>query len=503
MPESPPEPSQPPFAAGRQPSDERDLRFAAIWETASDAMALSDASGIVLDANPAYCLLYGRTRDEIVGRSFAIIFPPERREWAEEQYRATFRQADLPPTIETTVRRADGTELWVEARYTFLTDADGNRAVMLSVIRDITERKHAEEMRARLAAIVESSDDAIVSKDLDGVIMTWNAGAERLFGYSAAEAVGRPITIVIPPERLDEEPEILGRIRRGERIDHFETVRQHKDGTLLDISLTVSPIIDGSGTVVGASKIARDITERRMLERQKDAFIGIAAHELRTPVTGIKAYTQLLARRLRHTGDDAVVEIIDKLDAQADRLTGLIGDLLDATRIQSGTLPFRLAPFDLTELLAEVIDEAQRTTAQHRIVADSVAPITLVGDRERIGQVVMNLLTNAIKYSPQADRVEVGATCDGENVIVSVRDFGIGIPVDEQQRIFDRFYRATSADRAGYPGLGLGLYITAEFVTRHGGRIWVESEEGQGTIVSFSVPLAGSPSGPAGVIQAF
>lgn len=498
MRESSPDSSQPPFAAGYQPGDVRDLRFAAIWETASDAMALSDADGIVLDANPAYCLLYGRRREEVVGRCFSIVFPPERREWVEEQYRATFGQADPPPAVETTVRRADGAEMWVEARATFLMDADGNRTAMLSVIRDITERKRAEEMRARLAAIVESSDDAIVSKDLDGVIMTWNAGAERLFGYSAADAVGRPITIVIPPDRLDEEPEILGRIRRGERIDHFETVRQRKDGTLLDISLTVSPIIDGSGTVVGASKIARDITERRMLERQKDAFIGIAAHELRTPVTGIKAYTQLLARRLRQTGDDAVLEILDKLDVQADRLTGLIGDLLDATRLQSGTLPFRPAPFDLPELLAEVIDETQRTTTQHRIVADPVAPITLVADRERIGQVVMNLLTNAIKYSPQADRIEVRAEREGEHVVVSVRDFGIGIPVEERQRIFDRFYRATSADRAGYPGLGLGLYISAEFVTRHGGRIWVESDEGQGTTVAFSLPLAGPPDSPTG-----
>lgn len=351
------------------------------------------------------------------------------------------------------------------------------------------ERKHADELRARLAAIVESSDDAIVSKDLNGIVMTWNAGAQRLFGYTAEEAVGRPITIIIPPDRLDEEPQILQRIRRGERVDHFETIRQRKDGTTLDISLTISPIVDSRGTIVGASKIARDITERRVLERQKDAFIGIAAHELRTPVTGIKAYAQLLARRLRRTGDAASVDTLEKLDTQVDRLNGLIEDLLDVTRIQSGALPYRPAPFDLRALLAEVIDETQRTTTQHQIVTDYAAPVTLVGDRNRIGQVVTNLLTNAIKYSPQADRIIVRAASENGNLIVSVQDFGIGIPKADQPHIFERFYRVNAESRAAYAGLGLGLYISAEFVKRHGGTIWVESEEGQGTTIAFSLPL--------------
>lgn len=487
--------SPPPDPADRgAPHDDRNdhaLRFEAVWESAGDAMALSDADGIVIDANPAYYRLFGFTASDVIGHSFAIIFPPELRGWAEAEYRETFTRAQPAPSVETAIRQADGTERWVEVRYAFLANSRGQRMAMLSVIRDVTERKRAEEMRARLAAIVESSDDAIVSKDLNGVIMTWNAGAERLFGFSSEEAVGRPITIVIPPDRLDEEPEILRRIRRGERVDHFETIRRRKDGTLLDISLTVSPIVDSSGRIVGASKIARDITERKMLERQKDAFIGIAAHELRTPVTGIKAYTQLLARRLRDSGDPAGHDILDKLDAQADRLAGLISDLLDATRIQGGTLPFRPAPFDLSELLAEVVDEVQRASPVHRLEIESVAPVTVVGDRERIGQVIMNLLSNATKYSPDAGRVIVRVEADGDDVVVAVQDFGIGIPKQDHERIFDRFYRVDADDRAGYPGLGLGLYIAAEFVRRHGGTIWVESDDRRGTTVAFSLPLAG------------
>ncbi|HEY8292447.1 MAG TPA: PAS domain S-box protein, partial [Thermomicrobiales bacterium] len=392
---------------------------------------------------------------------------------------------------EAIAERPDGTRIWFTPYPTPLRDTEGQIVGGINMLIDITERKRAEEMRARLAAIVESSDDAIVSKDLNGVIASWNAGAERLFGYTAQEAIGKSVTMLIPPERHDEEPEILRRIRRGERVDHYETVRRRKDGTLLDISLLISPIMDSRGMIVGASKIARDITAQRALARQRDVFIGIASHELKTPVTSIKGYAQLLARRLRSTGDPLVTTMLGKLDAQIDRLTGLIGDLLDVTRIESGNLPFRPAPFELNALITEMIDEVQRTAGRHTIVADLAAPVTLVADRDRIGQVLTNLLTNAIKYSPQSDRVVVRTAHAGTDIAVAVQDFGVGIPKKDQPHIFERFYRVDADNRAGYSGLGLGLYIAAEFVARHGGAIRVESKEGEGTTVRFSLPLAG------------
>ncbi len=208
-------------------------------------------------------------------------------------------------------------------------------------------------------------------------------------------------------------------------------MRRRKDGTLLDISLTVSPVVDSRGAIVGASKIARDITERRALERQKDEFLGIAAHELRTPVTGIKGYTQLLARRLRRAGDTASAEMLGKLDRQIDRLTGLIDDLLDVARIEGGELPFRPAPFELNAFVREIVEEMQQTTERHTIAWELDESVTLVADRDRIGQVLTNLLSNAIKYSPQADRVVVRTTRDGENVIVSVRGFRHRHPAGE------------------------------------------------------------------------
>jgi PAS domain S-box-containing protein len=392
---------------------------------------------------------------------------------------------------EAIAERPDGTRVWFTPFPTPLRDAAGRIVGGINMLVDITERKQAEEARARLAAIVESSDDAIVSKDLSGIIQTWNKGAERIFGYTPEDAVGQPITMIIPPDRLDEEPEILRRIRCGERVDHFETVRRHKDGTLLDISLTISPVVDSRGAIVGASKVARDITERRALERQKDQFLGIAAHELRTPVTGIKGYTQLLARRLHRAGDTASAEMLGKLDRQIDRLTGLIDDLLDVARIESGVLPFRPAPFELNAFVRETVEEMQQTTERHTIAWELAESVTLVADRDRIGQVLTNLLGNAIKYSPQADRVVVRTTRDGENVIVSVQDFGIGIPREKQAHLFERFYRVDGESRAGFSGLGLGLYVAAEFVKRHGAAIWVESEEGEGTTVRFSLPLNG------------
>ena len=221
--------------------------------------------------------------------------------------------------------------------------------------RDITERKQAQEAEAHLAAIVESSDDAIISKDLNSIITSWNRGAERLFGYTAQEAIGQPITMLMPPERFDEEAGILERIRRGESIDHYETVRRHKDGTLLQISLTVSPITDRNGRIVGASKIARDISERKQAEvereqllaserhaleraeaeaRMKDEFLAILSHELRTPLNAIFGWANIL-----RTSDDPVeiAEGLEIIERNARAQTKMIEDLLDMSRIISGS----------------------------------------------------------------------------------------------------------------------------------------------------------------------
>jgi PAS domain S-box-containing protein len=478
--------------------DEEDVRdserrFREMIDALPAAIYTTDAEGRLTHFNPAAIEFSGRVPELGTDRWCVTwrLYYPDGTPMPHDQcpMAIALTEGRIIHGAEAIAERPDGTRIWFTPYPTPLRDANGRIVGGINMLVDITERKQAEGTRARLAAIVESSDDAIVSKDLNGIIASWNKGAERLFGYTAQEAIGKSITMLIPPDRYDEEPAILARIRRGEPIEHYETVRRRKDGTLLDISLTVSPIVDSRGTIVGASKIARDITAQRALARQKDEFLGIASHELKTPVTGIKGYAQLLERHFRKMGDAPATAMLAKLDGQIDRLTGLIDDLLDVTRIESGKMLFRPAPFDLNALIAEEIEDVQRTAERHTIVRELAEPVTIVADRDRIGQVLTNLLTNAIKYSPQADRVVVRTARAGERIIVSVQDFGIGIPAAMRPHIFERFYRIDGDARASYSGLGLGLYIAAEFVTRHGGAIWVEGEEGAGTTMAFSLPL--------------
>ncbi|HZR44337.1 MAG TPA: ATP-binding protein, partial [Ktedonobacteraceae bacterium] len=239
-----------------------------------------------------------------------------------------------------------------------------------------------------------------------------------------------------------------------------------------------------------------DITKQKQLEQLKDEFIGVVSHELKTPVTSLKGYTQLLKRWFLQASDERTVTMLSKMEAQVNKLTLLIEDLLEVTRIESGKLQLRRSSFDFQSLIREMVEDIQRTSTTHTIEMDLSSPIMLTVDRERIGQVLTNLLTNAVKYSPLADRVVVKTREQQGMVITSVQDFGIGIPKEQQSHIFERFYRVEGEQRRTYPGLGLGLYIAAEFVKRHQGIIWLESSEGKGTTFSFSLPIASShPTG--------
>ncbi len=363
--------------------------------------------------------------------------------------------------------------------------------------REETEKRLriSEEALYRLAAIVESSDDAIVSKTLDGIITSWNAAAEQIFGYSAEEAIGKHITLIIPPELFSEEEEILSKLRRGQRIDHYETVRTRKDGTRVEVSLSISPVKDRTGKIIGGAKIARDISERRDLERRKDEFIGIASHELKTPITSLKGFTHLLRRRLKNAGDEEALRFLARMDSQLDRLTGLVNDLLSITQMQHGQLAYRMEVFDLKGLVQETVENVQGTTQTHRFLLQETFPAPVYGDRDRIGQVLMNLLMNAIKYSRDADRVIVHMARQEGNVVVNVQDFGIGIAQEDQQKIFEQFSQAGEANGTTYPGLGIGLYISRNIIERHQGCLSVQSRKGEGSTFSFHLPIAKNATG--------
>ena len=232
-----------------------------------------------------------------------------------------------------------------------------------------------------------------------------------------------------------------------------------------------------------------DITERKQLEQQKDEFVSIASHELKTPITSVKAYTQILGQRFRKTEDTKSVELVEKMDAQLDKLTNLIGDLLDITKIEAGRIRFHESYFDFNELVEENVEELQRTTEKHLIVKELQPSRTVYGDHDRLSQVLTNFISNAIKYSPTADKIIVKTVVDKYNTTLRVEDFGVGLSQEDQAKVFERFYRVGGPDQATYPGLGLGLYIASEIIKRHKGRVWVESKPGKGSTFCFSLPM--------------
>ena len=777
---------------------ERWLR--ALLEHSYDAIVSTSADGKTIYASPSIQRVLGYTPEEYMSCNGAELTHPDDLENGITFFRRIREQPGVTfPPHRTRFRHKDGSWRWIEYTATNLL-TDSTIGALVFNFRDITERKHAEETQHLLAAIVASSDDVIVSKTLNGIITSWNAAAEKLFGYTAQEAVGQHISLIIPPELHQEEEVIIQHLRNGQRIDHYETVRLRKDGTTVAVSLSISPVKDKEGKTIGAAKIARDITERKRAEEQqtflnevgtilassldyqttlstlarlavprladwcsidlehdgsieqvavfhpdqeiiawskqvqqlhqpainatvgvpkvihtgktlfcplvtdamlmgaakseeelalmrnigvssciivplrlqgktfgtmtfsfthvnrhytradvafaeavasraalaienaqlyqqakeareqlevilqnvadgiivydqhhqiiyaneaaahltgfssvqtmlvtlpngivaqfelideqghpfplsqlphqrvlageqeaqamigyrksstpqsihwsiskarpvldeqgkllfaitiihditervqaeqrKDAFISIASHELKTPVTSLKGFAHVLERRLRAQGDEQGLVYLAKMDRQLNKLTKLISELLDISRMQVDKLILQQEAFDLSSLVQEIVENLQLTTRTHQLCFEDTEPVLVVGDRERIGQVLINLVTNAIKYSPQADKVIIRIARDQSHALLSVQDFGIGIAKEHHQHIFERFYQVTDPGGQTYPGLGIGLYIASDIISRHGGHIWLESTEGKGSTFSISLPLS-------------
>ena len=355
--------------------------------------------------------------------------------------------------------------------------------------------------QAILAAIVATSDDAIISKTLQGIITSWNPAADRLFGYTEAEAIGQHISMIIPPDRLDEEAYIIGEVSRGIRVNHFQTLRRAKSGKLVPISLSVSPVLDENGKIIGASKIARDISAEQTLQQEtarlyeqlkemnsrKDEFIALASHELKTPLTSIDAYLQILAQRV---ADEKNKTFVFRTQHQLKKLRALVEDLLDISRIEAGKLYFAREEFDICEVIEDAVDMIANANPDYVIVFDPEVNSCLVtGDAHRVEQVVVNLLTNAVRYAPDSNQIKVMLIQQTGEVKIGVEDFGIGIPHDKLQNIFSRYYRVHDSTGKG-SGLGIGLYLCQEIVTRHHGKIWAESTPGKGSTFWFTLPCS-------------
>ena len=408
---------------------------------------------------------------------------------------------------EHEVRDQAGRWFLMRVRPYMTLDNEIDGAVLVLV--DITTQKQAEEAR-RLAWIVESSDDAIISKDLDGIITSWNRAAEMLFGYTAREAIGKSVTMLFPPERMNEESSFLERAGTGERIENYETVRLRKDGSPVDVSLTVSPIVDANGNIIGISKIARDISARKRAEQEradlllreqnaraeaeaanrlKDEFLAIVSHEVRTPLNSIVGWIQML--RSGKMDEEHTAKALESIDRNAALQGTIITELLETSRIVAGNLKLDSKPIALPSLIEAAIEIVRPAAEAKSIQIEAALDIgagPLWGDSGRLQQVFWNLLSNAVKFTPKGGRIEVRLERDNSNAVVVVKDNGEGIETDFLPYVFDRFRQADATTSRSFGGLGLGLSIVRSIVEMHGGSVRAESE-GKGRGATFTVTL--------------
>ena len=498
---------------------DRDRELSDFLENALEGLLKVGPDGTVFWLNGAALELLGCDRAQAVGRSIEE-FHLDTAEAAE-----SLRRLLAGETLHdhaTALRRGDGSVRHVRVAANAHWDA-GKLTHSRWFVRDVTHERLAESARAHLAAIVHSSDDAIVSKTLEGIIRSWNQAAERLFGYTAEEAVGQPITLIIPPERVQEEQEILEKLRRGERIDHFETVRAAKSGRRIDVSLTISPIRNAHGVIVGASKIARDISERKASEqaqqrtigelrraeealreadRRKDEFLAVLAHELRNPLAPIR-YAVAMARKGSSAGTEPLrAQAI--IERQVEHMGRLLDDLLDVSRITRGTLILRRSTLDLASVVAAAQEsarpliEARNHTLHVQLPAEA---LRLVGDPVRLAQVLANLLINAAKYTHPGGRIELEARRKGGELSIAVRDNGIGISAEMMPRVFTLFAQASPALERSEGGLGIGLALVRGLLELHGGSVSGHSEGvGRGSEFLVRLPI-GNPGDGEGVYE--
>ena len=366
----------------------------------------------------------------------------------------------------------------------------------LTLHDEIDTRLRAEETMLQLAAIVESSNDAICGTTLDGLIQNWNHGAERLYGYSRHEVLGKHVSLIHAEQMKDAD--LLQRIAAGERVSRLETINLTKDGRKIEVSMTISPILDRTGQIVGASTIARDITDERVLDRLKSDFVGTVSHELRTPLSAIKGFLELVVDGEAGPINETQREFLDIAVRNSDRLGALINDLLDMSRIESDRLEMKSGPVDLGAVLAEV-----GATFRHEaytkglVLREEVPELPLVrGDKARLIQVFCNLVSNAIKYTPKGE-IGIRAAPVGDGVEVIVYDSGIGLTPQERAQLFTKFFRGSNPVVTDSRGTGLGLVIAKAILQAHNATIDVESRPGEGTQFRAVLPLSGrSAAGP-------
>lgn len=518
---------------------ENDSFYQGLFRKLPVAIYTCDKEGHITYYNEAAVELWGREpapgKDRWCGSG--ELFRPDGSPMPMEEcpMAIALRQGKAVTGEEMIIRRPDGTKRHVLTSPQPVHDVNGVVSGAINLLQDITPNQLVEEKMAHLAAIVESSDDAIISKTLDGIITSWNKAAERIFGYTAAEAIGRHITMLIPPDRLQEEPLIVERLKKGERVDHFETKRVTRDGKMLDISLTISPIRDNNGRVMGASKIARDITaqkaaeklikeneerfkeklekevEQRTAELQKsneelgrsnhelEQYAYIASHDLQEPLRKIQTFAELL--KLNQHDPEAVDSYYHKINQSARRMSSLIKDVLNYSKVsRSGNT---LVDVDLTQVLQDVKSDFELLIEQKDARIEMGQLPVVKGDAQQLRQLFANLVSNSLKFSEEQPVVQVTSSIiqlppgepTGDNHLppgkyaeVRFADNGIGFEQKYADQVFVVFKRLNN--RHLYSGTGIGLAVCKRIVQKHGGSIRVTSTPGKGTQFTILLPAS-------------
>ena len=489
--------------------------FEVTLDSIGDGVITVDVDGKVTRLNPVAEALTGwknaDARGQPLEKVFHVINEDTRVEVENPALRAIKDGVIFGLANHSLLITRDGKEISIDDSGAPIKSG-GDMLGAVLIFRDITERRRGEQARMRLAGIVDSSEDAIISKSLEGIITSWNNSAERMFGYTPEEAIGKSIVMIIPPELRAEETMILGRLRRGERIEHFETVRVTKTGKRINLSLTVSPVRNKQGEIIGASKIARDITDKVRAEREltrllaseraarqraeaasraKDEFVAMISHEIRSPLNAILGWSHML--RQGALDKTATANALESIERNARAQAQLVSDLLDVSRVITGKLRINARPVDIMNSVESALESVHSAAEAKQITIDvqrEPYATVVTGDADRLQQVFWNLLSNAVKFTPRQGHVSVKIARTNSYLEVAVSDSGTGIPEDFLPYIFERFTQADTTSARKHAGLGLGLSIARHIVELHGGTIAAESAgEGKGATFRITLPV--------------
>jgi PAS domain S-box-containing protein len=496
-----PEPETLPGARPARPTVDPRQHLASIIDSADDAIVSKTLDGIILSWNHAAVRLFGYTADEIVGKSILTVIPPELR-YEEDEILSKLRAGERIEHYETVRMRKNGERFPVSITISPIRNEEGAVIAASKIARDISERKKMDESRYRLAAIVDSADDAIISKDLNGIIASWNDGARKIFGYASEEIVGQSILRLIPEELHYEEDEILSKLRAGERIEHYETVRMRKNGETVQVSVTISPIRDSSGKVIGASKVARDISDRKriellLLQSEKLAATGrmaaAIAHEINNPLESL-INVIFLARQNSPEGGKAH-KLLLTAEEELERVAHIARQTLGYYK-DTG-MPTQAHVHDLLENVLTVYNS--------KILATGISVDSRFADLQKIViskgemlQVFSNIIANAIDAMKEGGVLKIATrnilSASGDGIQITIQDTGTGISPEHLSRVFEPFFTTK-----GELGTGIGLWVASELVERRGGQISIASStapQSSGTVVTIFLPFAQTITAP-------